>query len=183
VIATTRTPLSELEQQAAAITPGSDGLLLLPYWSGAATPHWDAAARGAITGLSLDHTPAHLFRAALEGISLEQALALDALQRSSGRHIEELVLTGGGANSDLWCEIVASATNRDVRRSEVAEAGCLGAAILAAAGTGLYPTIEAAAEAMVPSTGKIIEPRADWVEIYQDLKERHAAIYPALSKT
>ncbi len=182
VVATTGRSLAELDEAAQDIPPGADDLLLLPYWSGAATPHWDPAARGAITGLGLDHTPAHLFRAALEGIALEQASALDALEAASNRRIEEVVITGGGAGSDLWCAIVAAATRRRVRRSEVAETACLGAAVLAAAGSGSFPTIQQAAETMVPTSGPVTEPRADWVSLYADLKERHAALYPALNR-
>jgi xylulokinase len=182
VVDTTGRTLAELDQAAAAISPGADGLFLLPYWSGAATPHWDGSARGTVTGLSLDHTPAHLFRAALEGIALEQASAIDALEAASGRRVEELVITGGGANSTLWCQIVAAACHRPVRRSVVAETACLGAAVLAASGARLYPTIESAASAMVPMSGEVTDPRDDWIEIYGDLKTRHARLYPALSQ-
>ena len=75
-----RARLPNWKKQAAAIAPGSGNLVLMPYWSGVMSPYWDEAARGAILGLSLDHKPAHLFRATLEGIAFEQAVATEAME-------------------------------------------------------------------------------------------------------
>lgn len=183
VVSLTRRPLEELTADAARLPPGANGLLLVPYWSGVMSPYWDDDARGTITGLDLDHGPAHLFRAALEGVALEQAMELEAMEQASGRRIDELVLTGGGASSDLWCEIVAAVLDRPLRRPPVADAGCLGAAVLAAAGAGWHGTIADAATAMVPTTGERFAPRADWRDAYAGLRQRYRPIHPALAAT
>ncbi|TJV02012.1 MAG: xylulose kinase, partial [Mesorhizobium sp.] len=68
------------EKVAVDVAAGSEGLLVMPYWAGVMSPYWDGAARGAIVGLSLDHEPKHLFRAVLEGIAFEQAIASEAME-------------------------------------------------------------------------------------------------------
>jgi xylulokinase len=181
VLALTGRPLASLEAEAAALPPGADGLLLVPYWSGVMSPHWDPAARGTVTGLGLDHGPAHLFRAALEGVAFEQALELEAMEAGSGRRAEELVATGGGAASDLWCAIVASVTGRPLRRSPVPEAVCLGAAVAAAAGIGWFGSIGEAADAMSPEGGEVVEPRPGWAAAYAEARAAYAGIFPSLA--
>jgi xylulokinase len=181
VVTLTGRPLDELAAAAADVPPGADGLLLVPYWSGVMSPYWDDTARGTVTGLGLDHGPGHLFRAALEGVALEQAVALDALERTGDVRARELVLTGGGATSSLWCEIVATVLRRPLRRPPVADAGCLGAAILAAAGAGWHASIAAAAEAMVPVGGESFTPRPDWAPAYASALARYRTVHPALA--
>lgn len=181
VVTLTGRPLDELATAAADVAPGADGLLLVPYWSGVMSPYWDDTARGTVTGLGLDHGPAHLFRAALEGVALEQAVALDALQRAGEVRVRELAVTGGGASSALWCEIVATVLGRPVRRPPIADAGCLGAAILAATGIGWYASAADAAEAMAPAAGETFVPRTDWAATYAVAFARYRTIHPALA--
>jgi xylulokinase len=181
VVTLTGRPLDELAAAAANVAPGADGLLLVPYWSGVMSPYWDDTARGTVTGLGLDHGPGHLFRAVLEGVALEQAVALDALERAGGVRARELVVTGGGASSALWCEILASVLGRPLRRPPIADAGCLGAAILAAAGIGWHGSIAAAAEAIVPAGGETFAPRPDRVAAYAGTLARYRTIHPALA--
>eukprot|EP01037_Dinobryon_pediforme_P041095 gene41095-50636_t len=91
--------LRRLEAAAADLAPGSDGLMLLPYFAGAMNPHWDDTARGTMLGLRLDHTPAHVYRAAQEGLAFEQGLALEALEDSVGYRADRFVACGGGVKS------------------------------------------------------------------------------------
>src|SRR3954464_2496833 len=86
-----------LEAAAARVGPGADGLLLVPYWASAQTPYWDPAARGVLFGLAGHHGKEHMFRALMEGISFEQRLALDGMERGLGRQVEVLLATGGGS--------------------------------------------------------------------------------------
>lgn len=181
VLALTGRSLGELAMAADGVAPGADGLLLVPYWSGVMAPYWDDMARGTLTGLALDHGPAHLFRAALEGVALEQAVALGALEEGGAVRARELVVTGGGASSALWCEILATVLGRPLRRPPIADAGCLGAAILAAAGSGWHASIAAAAAAMIPQGGDRFAPRADWTAAYAQALARYRAIHPALA--
>jgi xylulokinase len=139
--------LAELSEQAAALPPGADGLVLLPYWNGVMNPFWDADASGMVLGLRGSHGPAHLYRAVLEGIALEQRLHTSGVEQATGP-IEQLVVMGGGSRSDLWCQIIADVTGKAVARSASAEATALGAAMLAAVHAGVHPDLEAASHAM-----------------------------------
>jgi xylulokinase len=137
--------LAHLETQSATLPPGSEGLVTLPYWCGVMNPYWDDRASGLTMGWRDRHGPAHLYRSILEGIALEQRLATDALQASLGDKITRLVAVGGGAHSDLWCQILADTTGRELVRAQHAETTALGAASLAAFGVGLTDTPDALA--------------------------------------
>ena len=117
----------QLERQAAGLPIGSDGLMLMPYWGGVMTPYWDADARGLLIGLSSEHGRAHLYRAMMEGIALDEAMGLEGIERATGETVQELLTIGGGSKSDLWCRIVANATAKPVMRLATAEATSLGA--------------------------------------------------------
>lgn len=155
-----RTALGRLEGQASHLTPGSDGLVLVPYWNGVMDPYWNDDATGIVMGLHGAHGPAHLYRAILEGIALEQRLHATAIERATGERIEELVVMGGGSRSDLWCGIIASVTGRRVTRAGSPEATALGAALLAATGAGAFADLDVAARAMT-RTGQSFDPGPD----------------------
>jgi len=170
---------AELEKAAAAIEPGSGGLLAMPYWSGVMSPYWDEAARGAIVGLSLDHGRAHLFRAVLEGIAFEQAVATDAMEAALGRKLAAVTAAGGGTNSALLMQIMASVLERSLAVSPVNEAAALGAAVLAAAGIGWFPSAAAASGAMTAPPSRAVEPVDALVADYGARKGIYRDLYDA----
>ncbi|UEM07085.1 carbohydrate kinase (plasmid) [Skermanella rosea] len=177
-----------LEAEAAAVPPGSRGLLLLPYWNGVMNPYWDQDARGCLLGLSPDHGRAEIYRALLEGIALEQAFATDRVVAATGQPVDSFVAIGGGSASDPWCRIIADITGRPVVRAETAEASSLGAGIAAAVGAGWYPGFEEAAAAMT-HTGAAFHPdpaeavfHADLLGLYADLYPRLRDLYPRLAQ-
>jgi xylulokinase len=90
---------------------------------------------------------------------------------------------GGGAASDLWCQIIADASGTPVERSQTVEASSLGAAMCAAAGAGWFAGVPAAAEAMSGKITRTTEPRADRVSRYGELLEIYREIYPQLRQT
>jgi xylulokinase len=172
--------LRVLEAEAARLPPGSDGLVLLPYWNGVMNPYWDDDATGAVIGWHGAHGPAHLYRAILEGIALEQRLAVDAVERGAGVKIDEMVVMGGGSKSDLFCQIMADALGRRIVRASSHEATSLGAAILGAAALGLHADVASAARAMT-SAGNAFEPGAARA-FYEDLFGRvYAGLYEAVA--
>ncbi len=180
VVRTTKaTSVVALEKEARTIAPGSDGLLVMPYWSGVMNPHWDETARGAVLGFSLDHRPAHLLRAVLEGIALEQALATEAMESSLGEKATSVIAAGGGTNSTLLMQILASVLERPIALSEVQEAAALGAAMLAASAAGWFPSVVAASEAMTPKPSRLIEPDATLIAFYLMRKSIYRDVYPA----
>jgi xylulokinase len=176
------------------IPAGADGLVLLPYWAGVMNPFWDDSASGAVIGWRANHGPAHLYRATLEGIALEQRLHLEGVEAATGP-IEQLVVMGGGSQSDLWCQILADTLNKPVVRAHTAEATALGAAMLAATFE-LYESVPTACAAMrgAPSqAGAAFVPgerqpfydrlyREVYRGLYEDLRHRMERLWQ-LSKT
>ena len=171
---------AELEKNAARLPPGGGGELLLPHWSGAMNPHWDSAAKGAIAGLSGGTRREHLYRAALEGAALDQAMCAELLEKETGVTIEEFRAVGGGAQSDLWCQIFADAAGKNIRRLDTVEASALGAGMSAAAGCGFFPSLPEAAAAMRGKTAAMFRPRPECAGQYRELAFRHRRMYPAL---
>jgi xylulokinase len=140
--------LAALEAAAADLPPGAQGLVVVPYWNSVLSPHWDALASGITVGWRGDHERRHFYRAILEGIAFEQRVCIEGIEAATGQPITSLVVMGGGSQSALWRQIIADVTGKPVRRSSTSEAAALGAGILAAAGSGLFSDVRAAAAAM-----------------------------------
>ena len=170
----------ELEAAARELPIGSDGVLVQPYFGGVMDPHWDVRARGIIMGLSCSHTEAHIYRAILEAITIDQVMCTQDMEAAAEQEISHYVAIGGGANSPLWRQMLADASGKPVHVSETVEASALGAGMLAAAGIGWYPDIAAAAAGMAGDTDAV-EPDADRLAHYQRLLEIYRPLYAATS--
>lgn len=140
------------EAAARELAPGSDGLMLVPYWNNVMNPYWDPAATGLVMGWTVAHRRHHLYRAILEGISYEHRLAIEAIQAASGEPVTEHVLLGGGARSPLWRQIMTDVLNAPAALARSADATNLGAAILAATAAGWFEDVPGAARAMTGET-------------------------------
>jgi xylulokinase len=138
-----------LELEAKRIPAGSQGLVLQPYWLGVRQPYWDENARGVIIGWTGNHTKAHLYRAIIEGIAYDIRLNFDGMEEALESTITNIRIYGGGAKSELSCQIVADVTNRPVSTVHTEEATTLGAAIHAATANKDYKDIKEAANSMV----------------------------------
>jgi xylulokinase len=172
------------EEEASRISPGADGLVLVPYWNSAMNPYWNAAASGIIVGWRGIHGRAHLYRAILEGVALELRLQTQGVERALNRPIERFIAVGGGSRSRLWRQIITDVTRRPVFTADAPEATALGAGILAAEGAGLHTDAAAASLAMtrVSETGYQPDPqRAAFYDRLYD--EVYRPLYPALEKT
>ncbi len=181
-VSETNAVLAGLEAEAVAIPPGSQGLMLVPYWNGVMNPYWDDESAGIGIGWNGGHGPAHVYRAVLEGIAFEQRLHLEGVERASGQQIDELVVMGGGSRSALWCSIIADVIKKRVVRAKSSEATALGAGMLAAAGAGLVADIPTAARVM-SSTGEVFEPGAAAERYELFYSEVYRGIYPALRES
>jgi sugar (pentulose or hexulose) kinase len=126
-----------LEEDAAQIPAGSDGVMFLPYLMGERSPVWDAKASGAFVGLSLYHTRAHLYRAVLEGVAYALQHNIVAGRKGAKSLDDKLIVVGGAAHSDLWMSIIADITGFPVYTIEQEVEAAMGAALLAAYGTKL----------------------------------------------
>jgi xylulokinase len=175
-----RSPEDLLEAAATQVPPGSQGLMLVPYWNNVMNPYWDPSASGVTVGWTGEHGREHFYRAILEGVAYEQRLVGDAMMKANGKHFREYVTMGGGSRSDLWCQIVADVTGVPVVRSTTAEATCLGAAILAAAAAGWYRDVRTAAREMT-GTGDRFEPVAESQALYDRLyRQVYQPLFPTL---
>lgn len=168
-------PDPELERDAAAVPPGSDRLLTLPYWNAAQTPHWDGRACGLTVGWSGAHTRAHFYRSLLEGIAFELRLQLDGLEEARGERVQVIRAMGGGGRSALWTQILADVFDRPLEVCAAGEVSALGAAAVALTATGAYASLGEAA-AVLATTGVVVEPGAD-AAAYAELLPVYRRLY------
>ena len=174
--------ISSVLDRAAEAPPGADGLIFLPHLLGERAPLWDGDARGAFVGLSSAHRTAHLCRAVLEGVAYSARHLLEALQEAGAVVPDELRASGGGSQSDLWCQIKADVLDLPVARLQVRHSGCLGAALIAATGAGLVDggVRDVARETI--RVERVFEPRADR-GIYDALYGLYRELYGAMQPT
>jgi len=159
--------------------PGADGVSWVPALSGAMTPEWNARARAGWFGLTAAHGRAHMARALLEGNALALRDVVAAIA-ACGHELTGLVCVGGGARGDLLISIRAHVTGLTVSRPLDVETTARGAAMLAAAGAGIHPSVAAAALAMAGPRAAPVEPEPDLRVIYDALHARHLRLYAAL---
>jgi len=131
------TSASEVEALAASV-PDSGGVIVVPAFAGLGAPHWRPDARGAITGLTRGTTRAHLARATLEGIALQNVDILRAMERDAGRPLTVLKVDGGASANDLLMQFQSDVLGVEIARPELVETTALGAAFLAGLGTGVW---------------------------------------------
>jgi xylulokinase len=168
----------QLTAEAAYWQPGAEGLLFLPYLQGERTPHADPQARGAFTGLSLVHDRGALIRAVLEGVAYGLRDSLELL-RELGVKPESARVSGGGARSRLWLEIVASVLELPLELTAVEEGAAYGAALLGGVAGGVFAGAAEAVASCVRVRDRI-EPNPEWREAYASGYARFRALYPAL---
>jgi xylulokinase len=167
-----------LMKEAAAAPPGADGLLWAPYLMGERTPHLDPNARGALVGLTAQHTRAHVIRAILEGVAFSLRDTF-TIFRDLGVPVKSIRLGGGGARSPLWQQIQADIYGMPVELVAADEGAAYGAALLAGVGAGIWPSVDAACKTAV-HVAKKIEPIAKNVDLMNRRYEEYRKLYPAL---
>ena len=131
-------PYELINLEIAQVTPGAEGLFFLPYLLGERSPRWNPHARGAFIGLTIRHSRAHMYRAVLEGVTMNLRVILDAF-RAQGTEIDAMRLIGGGAAGRVWNQIMADIYGMPVQRLAILEeATSMGAALVGGVGVGLY---------------------------------------------
>jgi xylulokinase len=169
---------TELDRQAAAWTPGSEGLFFLPYLAGERTPHADPNARAAFVGLSLRHDRGAMVRAVMEGVAYALRDSLSLLT-DLGVLAERGRASGGGARSRLWLRIVASTLGLPLELTAVEEGSAYGAALLGGVAGGVFADVHEAVEACV-RVREVVEPDPAWQTVYAAGYPRFRELYPAL---
>jgi ribulose kinase len=167
-----------LDEQAAAVPPGAEGLVVREDWQGNRSPYKDPSARGVIRGLSLSHGPGHIVRAIYEATALGTRHILEDAARH-GLEVRRIVLGGGGAKSALWLQIHADALGMPIHLTRETESCALGAAMAAAVGAGVFANFDEAAGAMVKEDRRV-EPNSAHLIVYNELFERYKTTYSAL---
>ena len=170
-----------LLEPAANVQPGCDGLFFLPYLTGERTPHPDPLARGAFVGLTVRHSFPYLTRAVLEGVSFGLRDSFELMKSAGLKNISQVRVTGGGARSLLWRQILADVLQAELVTVNTTEGAAYGAALLAAAGTGRFDSVEEACDATIQVTGTT-EPGLNQ-SVYDELYPLYDALYPALRPT
>ncbi|MDD6194224.1 MAG: xylulokinase [Lachnospiraceae bacterium] len=159
---------------------GENHVYFLPYLMGERSPHNDPLARGAFVGMSMDTTRADMVQSIFEGVAFGLRDSLE-VARQLEIPLTSTRICGGGAKSPLWCKMIANILNLKVERIAVEEGPALGAAMLAAVGCGVFPSVEEAAQAIVRVVD-VIQPKPDLVEKYQDRYQTFRQLYPALKE-
>jgi xylulokinase len=167
---------------AASIPVGSEGLLFLPYLTGERTPHPDPLARGAFVGLTVRHTQAHMTRAVLEGVGFGLRDSFELMKGAGLSAIQQVRVSGGGARSPLWRQILADILNAELVTVNTTEGAAYGAGLLAGVGAGVWRDVDAACAATIRITGAT-QPDAGHVGLYQRMYDYYQRLYPALKPT
>jgi ribulokinase len=167
-----------LDEEAGQIEVGSDGLIVLDYFQGNRTPHTDSRARGVMLGLSLQAGRAHVFRAMMEGIAYGLRDILDTFTRHQCP-VSRIIACGGATRSELFMQIYADVTGRQIFTTELAEASLLGSAAAAAVGAGMYPTLQDASTSMV-TISKQYKPDPGLHEAYHFYFQKYQETYQQL---
>jgi len=170
----------ELVSEAESAPLGCEGLLFLPYLTGERTPHPDPLARGAFVGLTIRHNRDHVTRAVLEGVSFGIKDSFELIRASGLAAIEQVRISGGGARSATWRQIMANVLGAELVTVNTTEGAAFGAALLAGVGAGLYATVPEACQATIQVTGRTTPEQRAMAE-YERFYARYRALYPALA--
>ncbi len=175
-------PYDAMSAEAAEVSPGCEGLVFLPYLTGERTPHADPRARGAFVGLTLRHHRGHLIRAVMEGVALGLRDSLELI-RGMGLPVTEIRVSGGGARSPLWRQILADVFRTDVATVTTTEGAAYGAALLAGVGRGIFPSVEVACETTVAVVDRAAPDReraAVYDKLYTVYRDLYLALRPSM---
>ena len=169
-----------LSSKTASTSATSKDLLFLPYLGGERTPYLDPQARGAFIGLSLHHSQKDLVRAIMEGVVFALRDCLEEFKKA-GIKPSYVTAGGGGARSKVWRQIQADIFNLPVFTANTEDSSAYGASLIAAVGTGIFPTVEEACQEWVKKENETI-PNPEEVEVYEKIYQVYHSLYPKLKE-
>lgn len=150
--------------------PGAGGLRFYPYFGGSGRPLPGSACRASLLGLDLSHDRGHIARAVMEGVACQTVWALEALE--AHLPVRRLYLAGGATKSEVWTQMIAEIAHRPLIVTNVADLACVGAAMMAGVGCGLFGDVAEAARALAPG-GRVIEPDPERERAYRKVYDRY----------
>lgn len=169
----------EINEAVSRVKPGSGGVIFLPYLNGERTPHLNPDISGAFVGVNLSTGRAEITRSVMEGVTyaLNQCIEICG---DLGLHTKDyIVASGGGARSDPWRHIMADVFDLPVRVGATEEQACLGAAIAAGVGAGIFGDIEEGCRALVRYQDFTVLPDQERHRIYEEYYQLYKDIYKA----
>lgn len=166
--------LSNMDQ----IPVGSDGLLFSPYISGERTPYTDSEIRGSFLGIDISHTRDHFVRSVLEGITFSLRDSQELMRKYTGKQFDQIVSVGGGAKNIEWLKIQANIFNTPIITLKTEQGPAMGAAMIAAVGTGWFKDFKECSKIFV-KYNKEIAPDLEKVAVYDEIYSVYREIYQA----
>jgi xylulokinase len=167
-----------LDEMAKDIPPGSEGLIMLPFITGAFFPEFNPQARGVFFGIGINHNKDHFIRSILE--SLGYMLKRDIeIMSSLGLKISDIISIGGGASSKLWSQIKADICKKPIKIPEYTESALLGCTILSAVAAGFFNNPENAIKSMV-KIKNVYHPESKNGQIYDENFKKYLKLYRKL---
>ena len=170
-----------LSELAAEVPAGAEGLLFLPYLAGDRTPHKDSSASGVFVGLRLHHSAKHLARAVMEGVTFAMNDCLELIAELNAGITPQVIASGGATRSPVWRQIQADVYNVPLTLAPDANYACIGAALLAGVGCGVYASLDDAC-ARVPRFTTTVTPNPDNAAFYQSRRAVYHALYDDLKE-
>ncbi len=162
----------------AELPSGPSSLTVLPHFCPMGPPEFQSDSSGVITGLTLETRRGDILKGILEGALFSMREGVELLPQV-GITVESYRAAGGGSRSEHWVQLCCDILDRPFIRPRVTEAGALGAAVAAGAGTGLFDSMDQGAEAMV-HLDRTFEPRPERVRLYDERYERYRRLWPLL---
>ena len=169
---------AQFNELAESVSPGSDGLIFLPYMAGERSPIWDPKAKGVWSGIDFTKTKAHFIRSAMEGCAFALKHNLEIAEKCGGK-VKELRAMGGASMARVWTQIKADVTGKTITVAKSGTETSLGAAILAGVGCGVYRDFEEAVSLTVHTT-RCQKPDPETYEIYGKNYEIYRELYDDL---
>jgi xylulokinase len=171
----------KLLAEAVNVPAGSEGLFFMPYLTGERTPHPDPFARGAFIGLTSRHTRGHMTRAVLEGVAYGLKDSFTLIANAGLPENLEVRISGGGAKSPVWQQIIADVLNAPLVNVNTTEGAAFGAALLAGVGAGVFADVSTACQNTI-ETGDIVQPGEN-ASVYATQYATYQTLYPTLKAT
>ena len=175
-----RTAYTIMNQEAAQAEPGCGGVVFLPYMQGERSPIWDPYARGVFFGISLKTTRKELNRAVLEGCGYGLRQLSEIAERITGQKITSFTSIGGGAKSEVWAQIKADITGKDLLILDMSDMAPVGAALLGGVGAGVFKDVYEASDKVEKKVCRTVHASHDNDAVYQKRFETYTSLYPAL---
>jgi len=169
-----------IDKMASKRSPGSDGLMFYPHFTGVECPNWAPKNKGTFVGLDLSHDKYHLARAIMEGIGYEIKWMLETVI-NKGVHINLIKMLGGASQSSLWPSMIADITGVPVKISEVKDMACIGAAILAGKGAGLFESEEEGYLKLIKKEKEILPDKSNTIK-YSKLCDKYKKRFDLLKQ-